>query len=295
MSYSTVPAEREIMIQDLLRHTSGFVYGVSESSELDRRYYEAGVLLEAEDLQETVERLADMPLLFHPGSRWNYGLSTDVLSRLVEVVSGKRFDKFLENRIFKPLGMDDTHFELPDSKNDRLAQLYTRESETKLIPSPEITRSYMGKPGYYSGGAGLLSTAADYWRFCQMLLNGGAFNGRRLLSPKSVELMSMDHLGAVPGGFTWAGGSGFGLGFQVILDPGAFGQVVSEGLYSWGGAAGTGFFIDQEEQLIGVFMIQIMPHSGLQYSAEYRNLVYQAIESSASYGAPVALQEAMQE
>jgi len=117
-----------------------------------------------------------------------------------------------------------------------------------------------------------------------MLLNGGELNGHRLLSPKSVELMSMDHLGEVPGGFPWAAGSGFGLGFQVILDPGAFGHSVSKGNYSWGGAAGTGFWIDREEQLIGVFMIQILPHGGLNYSSQYRNLVYQSLEYSMSYG-----------
>ncbi len=291
VTYSTVPANREITIQDLFRHTSGFVYGVSPSSELDKRYFEAGVLLEATNLQETVEKLGELPLLFQPGTRWNYGVNTDVLARLVEVVSGQRFDTFLKQQIFEPLAMVDTHFELPESKRDRLAQLYTRQSETKLIPDPDSTRSYMGKPGYYSGGAGLMSTAADYWRFCQMLLNGGELDGHRLLSPKSVELMSMDHLGEVPGGFPWAGGSGFGLGFQVILDPGAFGHSVSQGLYSWGGAAGTGFWIDKEEQLIGVFMIQILPHGGLNYSSQYRNLVYQSLETSESYGAPVPLSQ----
>ncbi len=283
-SYTTEPANRPITIQDLFRHTSGFVYGVSPSTELDKRYLEAGVLLEANNLQETVEKLGKLPLLFQPGSRWNYALNTDVLARLVEVVSGQRFDRFLTDRIFEPLGMVDTHFELPESKQDRLAQLYERASDTELVPDPDSTRSYMGKPGYYSGGAGLLSTAADYWRFCQMLLNGGELNGHRLLSPKSVELMSMDHLSGVPGGFPWASGSGFGLGFQVILDPAAFGHSVSKGNYSWGGAAGTGFWIDKEEQLIGVFMIQILPHDGLNYSSEFRNLVYQALVTSDSFG-----------
>jgi len=151
VTYSTEGAEREITVQDLFRHTSGFVYGTTRGSELVTRYFDAGVLLEARDLQETVEKLGELPLLFQPGSRWNYGVNTDVLARLVEVVSGQRFDQFLADRVFEPLGMVDTHFELPESKQDRLAQLYTRASATELAPDPNLTRSYMGKPGYYSG------------------------------------------------------------------------------------------------------------------------------------------------
>ena len=276
-TYRTEKARGPITIQDLLRHTSGFAYGAAPSSELDKRYYEGGVLVQAKDLSETVSKLGTLPLAFEAGTKWQYGVNTDVLARLVEVVSGKRFDHFLKERIFEPLGMHDTQFELPADKQERLAQLYAPDGQGGLKPNPGATRSYMGSPGYYSGGAGLLSTAADYWKFCQMLLNGGELDGVRLLSPKTVEFMSSDHLGEVPGGFPWSRGSGFGLGFQVIGDAGAYGQAISEGTYFWGGAAGTGFWIDPKEDLVGVFMVQILPHSGLTYSSQYRSLVYQSI------------------
>ncbi len=282
----TVPAKRPITIRDLLRHTAGLTYGVFGDTLVDREYRKVRILSQA-NLAEFVTQLAALPLQYEPGTRWHYSVSVDVLGRLVEVLSGKPFDQFLQERLFAPLGMVDTGFTVPAAKKDRLAKLYTLTREGALQPAPicgtreecfekfpNAVPSFLQSIGMQSGGGGLVSTAYDYLRFSQMLLNQGQYEGRRLLSRKTVQLMSSDHLGSIPG---MGPGMGFGLGFAVSKAPGEAGMMGSPGEFNWGGAAGTRFWIDPQEELIGIFMIQILPHNGLEYGSEFRVLTYQAI------------------
>jgi CubicO group peptidase (beta-lactamase class C family) len=282
----TAPAKRPITIRDLLRHTSGLTYGVFGDTPVDREYRKARILGES-NLAEFVTHLSAIPLQYEPGTRWHYSVSVDVLGRLVEVLSGKPFDQFLQERIFNPLEMIDTGFIVPADKKDRLATLYTLTKEGKLQPAPicstrqecyekfpNAVPSFLQSMGMQSGGGGLVSTTYDYLRFCQMMLNQGQYNGKRLLSRKTVQLMSSDNLGTIPG---MGPGTGFGLGFAVSKAPGEAGMMGSPGEYNWGGAAGTKFWIDPQEELIGIFMIQILPHTGLEYGSEFRVLTYQAI------------------
>lgn len=282
----TVPAKRPITVRDLLRHTAGLTYGVFGDTVVDREYRKARILGQL-NLADFVTDLAAIPLQYEPGTRWHYSVSVDVLGRLVEVLSGKPFDQFLQERIFTPLEMHDTGFVVPAAKKDRLAKLYTITKEGKLQPItvcstrqecyegfPNAVPNFLQSMGMLSGGGGLTSTAYDYLRFCQMMLNQGQYDGKRLLSRKTVQLMSSDNLGTIPG---MGPGMGFGLGFAVSKAPGEAGMMGSPGEYNWGGAAGTRFWIDPQEELIGIFMIQILPHTGLEYGSEFRVLTYQAI------------------
>ncbi|MBS1789285.1 MAG: beta-lactamase family protein [Acidobacteria bacterium] len=286
MVMKTRPARNPITVRDLLRHTAGLTYGVFGDTLVDREYRKARILGEL-NLADFVTDLAKIPLQYEPGTRWHYSVSVDVLGRLVEVLSGKSFDQFLQERIFTPLEMNDTGFIVPASKKDRLAKLYTITKEGKLQPIktcssreecyegfPNAVPDFLHSMGMQSGGGGLTSTAYDYLRFCQMLLNKGESNGRRLLSRKTVELMSSDNLGSIPG---MGPGMGFGLGFAVSKAPGEAGMMGSPGEFNWGGAAGTKFWIDPQEDLIGIYMIQILPHTGLEYGSEFRVLTYQSI------------------
>ncbi|HSB16266.1 MAG TPA: serine hydrolase domain-containing protein [Bryobacteraceae bacterium] len=280
----TIPAAREITIKHLLNHTSGLVY--HWNPDLGPRYRDAGVahgLLQYDGtIAESVKRLAAQPLLFHPGDKYEYSLSIDVLGRLVEVVSGKSLDEFFRTRIFEPLGMKDTHFYLPSEKVSRLASVYMRD-EGKAIsrfPAKPIVEGpfeysadypYRGPKTLFSGGAGLNSTAADYGRFCQMMLNGGVLDGKRLLSRKTVELMTHDQLGKV------APDLSFGLGFGVSGGKVPMDELGSPGLYGWGGFYYTVFFIDPKEQLVGVFMAQLHPTGGLNLDGTFQVLASQAV------------------
>jgi CubicO group peptidase (beta-lactamase class C family) len=270
----TVPARREMTVQDLLRHTSGLTYGFFGESWVDRRYRELDVFTGDRTLAETVTRLAGIPLKHQPGEVWEYSVSVDVLSRLVEVVSGQSFDRFLRERLFEPLDMRDTAFELPAEKLGRVAALYQPADDGTIRPVVPSDSQDPGKPKtYFSGGGGLVSTARDYARFAQMLLDGGALDGQRLLGRKTVELMRSDHLDGIPGPDP---GYGFGLGFGVRTAPGVVPQPGSVGEFYWGGAYGTSFWIDPAEQLIGVFMIQLYPQPRA-YDAEFKTLAYQAV------------------
>lgn len=282
----TVPARRPITVRDLMRHTAGLTYGVFGDTLVDREYRKSKILGQL-NLADFVTDLAKIPLQYEPGTRWHYSVSVDVQGRLIEVLSGKTFDQFLQERIFTPLEMNDTAFVVPANKKDRFAKLYTITKEGKLAPSPTCSTrqecydafpnavpDFLQSQGMFSGGGGLTSTAYDYLRFCQMLLDNGQYKGKRLLSRKTVQLMSSDHLGTIPG---LGPGTGFGLGFAVSKAPGEAGMMGSPGEYNWGGAAGTKFWIDPQEQLIGIFMIQILPHTGLEYGSEFRVLTYQSI------------------
>ena len=281
---------RQPTIRDLLRHTAGFTYGVFGDTEVDRMYRDAGLLADDMTLAEFTAKLGRIPLQYEPGTRWHYSVSVDVQGRLVEALSGMSFGEFLRQRLFEPLEMVDTSFVVPEGKWDRVAQIYAPKGtpedisnafragtlSSELVVAPDtVNDGYRDGARFESGGGGLMSTAADYLRFSQMLLNGGSLDGVRILSPKSVELMTVNHLGDIPMGFGREG-VGFGLGFAVALDQGEIGELGSEGEYNWGGAAGTRFWIDPVEQLIGVFMVQSIPHR-TRLASDFKTLTYQAI------------------
>jgi CubicO group peptidase (beta-lactamase class C family) len=280
----TIPATKEITIRDLMRHTSGMTYGWN--ADLGPMYEQANVasgLLEYEGtIGDSVKRLAGLPLLFNPGDRFEYSLGVDVLGRLVEVLSGKLLDEFFRERIFKPLGMNDTHFFVPDNKLGRLAAAYTYYPEKGLrrFPdSPIREGSFVYSAGYpyhgprklFSGGAGLVSTAMDYAAFCQMMLEEGQVGQVRLLSRKTVELMTHDQLGKI------GPDQGFGLGFGVEGIKSPLEELGSPGAYAWGGFFYTAFSIDPQEQMIVVFMAQLHPTGGLTLDRQVHELAYQAI------------------
>lgn len=281
--------KRQPTIRDLMRHTAGFTYGVFGNTEVDKMYREKGIFIESNDLQEFVTDLGQTPLQYEPGTRWHYSVSVDVQGRLVEAISGMRFSDFLKKRMFEPLDMPDTDFVVPKTKMDRLAQIYSpegtgegaamftqRTNSTNLVPTAkEMSEGYMEGATFEGGGSGMVSTARDYLRFSQMMLNGGELDGVRILSRKSVELMTTDHLGDLTMSFGGKG-AGFGLGFAVALDLGESGELGSVGEYNWGGAAGTKFWIDPKEQLIGIFMVQSIPHR-TRLGDEFKLLTYQSI------------------
>ena len=271
----TVPAYRDMTIHDLLRHTAGLTYGFFGNTKVDRAYQQSGILVFDKDLEDMVGKLGKIPLQYQPGSRWHYSVAVDVQGRLIEVLSGQPLDEYLAERIFKPLNMVDTGFYVPEDKMHRFAQMYSPDGNGGIVPAdPNLSRNYVNPPTLFSGGGGLVSTASDYLRFCQMHLNGGVLDGTRILSRKTTELMSTDHLGDLQMG---NGGYGFGLGFAVAKDMGRIGALGSVGEYNWGGAAGTKFWIDPEEEMIGIYMVQILPHTGLNYGVVFKNLAYQSI------------------
>ncbi len=281
-----VAAPREMTIRDLLTHTSGLASAPPgfASKAIEQAYLEADLRGSQTKLppDEWIARLARVPLAHPPGTRFLYGVSTDVLGRLVAVVSGRPFEDFLREEIFEPLGMPDTAFFVPAEKLDRFAANYgpAEGGGLALVDAPTNSR-YRQPPAFPSGAGGLVSTIDDYLRFCEMLRRGGQLDGIRLLSRKSIELMTMNHLTEserdVPMLSGWFPGQGFGLGFSVVdaLAPG--GTLGSVGQYGWGGAAGTYFWVDPEEQLVAILMIQLMPPGGIPIIPEFKNGVYQAI------------------
>lgn len=279
--YDVVKAKRAITIRDLLTHTSGVGYGGGvardrwEAAKITGWYFAD----RDEPVGATVARMAALPFDAQPGEKWNYGYSVDILGALVEKVSGQTLEEFLRARIFEPLGMKDTHFYLPESKADRLAVVYSSKESGGLERAPE-PGGMVGQGAYlkgprksFSGGAGLLSTANDYARFLSMMLNGGELDGKRLLSRKSVELMTVDHLNGIP----YREGLGFGLGFEVVKDLGARGKPGSVGEYGWGGAYHSTYWVDPKEQLVVVYFTQVNPARNLDDHDKLRALVYQAI------------------
>lgn len=285
----TRPATRQPTIRDLLKHTAGFTYGFFGQTEVDALYREAELMVPQQSLEEFTAALGKLPLQYDPGSRWHYSVSVDVQGALVQAVSGLSFGEFLKRRIFGPLGMADTSFTAAEGAWPRIAQLYSppgaleegTASEPALpgkglvVTDEQMSDGYRDGAIFEGGGGGLLSTARDYLRFCQMLLNRGELDGVRLLSPKSVELMATDHLAGLSAGLA-GGGYGFGLGFAVAKDQGAIGELGSVGEYNWGGAAGTRFWIDPAEEMVGVFMVQVIPPPQ-RLGTEFKTLAYQAI------------------
>ena len=264
------PSRRDMTIQDLLRHTSGLTYGVFGSGAVKKLYTENGIDATDHTNAELVAKLGKTPLVYQPGTTWEYGRSTDVLGRLVEVVSGKTLGQFLDERVFRPLKMSDTAFWVPNGKQGRIAEALAADPDTKRpITLLDVTKP----PKYEAGGQGGVSTAMDYARFSQMMLNRGRLDGVRLVSRKTVELMTADHLGKIDGPLP---GYGFGLGFAVRRETGLAGWPGSAGDYYWGGFAGTFFWIDPKEELIGIWMMQA-PGQRVPYRQAFRSLVLQAI------------------
>ena len=301
--FQTKPVARPMQIVDLLRHTSGLTYGFQQRSNVDAAYRakKIGEVEKSGTMQSMIDDLADIPLEFSPGEAWNYSVSTDVLGYLIEKISGKPFQQFLKERIFDPLGMKDTDFFVPKDKAHRFAACYNAtpggmaafhspglKGDLTLQDDP-TTSSFLTPPSFISGGGGLCSTAADYLAFCRALLNRGELGGTRLLGPKTLALMTTNHL---PGGkdltqlsrslFSEAtfAGVGFGLGFSVTMDPAQTLIPGSAGEYAWGGAATTSFWIDPAEDLIAIFMTQVLPSSAYPVRRELRSLVYSAITDS---------------
>jgi CubicO group peptidase (beta-lactamase class C family) len=268
-----VPAARPITIQDLLRHTSGLTYEFRGNGPVHKMYMAAKIYNRHQSNADQVATLGKMPLLHQPGTQWEYSRSTDVVGRLIEVLSGSSLGEYLERNILAPLGMIDTAFHVPTSDHERLAEAFAKDPDTgagvQLINVKEA-------PGFESGGGGLVSTAGDYARFLQMLLNHGRLDGVRLLSRKTVELMTADHLGPISGApDLLLPGYGFGLGFAVRLQAGISPVPGSIGQYFWGGLAGTTFWVDPAEQLFALMLIQA-PGQRDYYRNLFRDLVYAA-------------------
>jgi CubicO group peptidase (beta-lactamase class C family) len=277
---AVVPAKRRITVRDLLTHTSGVSYGTGPA---EAQYKAANIWMwyfadKAEPIGAVMERLASLPFDAHPGEKYIYGFNTDILGAVVEKASGLPLDEFFRTRIFEPLKMRDTSFFLSPEKRDRLATVYAAKEGgggIERAPNPQRGQGdYVDGPRQcFSGGAGLLSTASDYARFLQMLLNGGELDGVRLLGPKTVELATSNHVGTLFNN----GNTGFGLGFEVVEHVGRAGRPSSAGEFSWGGAYYTGFWVDPQEEVVAVFMSQLLPSGGLDLQGKFRALVYQSI------------------
>jgi CubicO group peptidase (beta-lactamase class C family) len=302
-AFLTKPPSRPMLIVDLLRHTSGLTYGFQQRSNVDAAYRELRIeeLDKGKTLQSMIDKLAKLPLEFSPGEAWNYSVSADVIGYLIGKISGKPFEQFLKERIFDPLDMKDTDFFVPAAKARRFAACYSADPEGGVtlhatdrkggltLQDDPTKSSFLSRPSFFSGGGGLCSTAADYLTFCRALLNGGELGGVRLLGPKTLKLMTSNHL---PGGLDLPGmsrslfseatynGIGFGLGFAVTMDPAQTLIAGSPGEFNWGGLATTSFFIDPAEELITIFMTQVMPSSAYPIRRELRSMVYAAITDS---------------
>ena len=286
-TYTTVPANREVTIRDLLTHTSGIGYAQIGSPQANAIYYKAGVVggigLEGMNLGDKMKILGKQPLFHQPGEKWTYGLNTDVLGYLVEVISGMSLDKFFRTRIFEPLGMKDTYFFLPKEKQNRLVTLYAEDSTGKAVKmaskiwlNGDLYRDYPNFNGtYYSGGGGLSSTIYDYAVFLQMLLNGGTYNGKRILSRNSVRMMTMNQIGDIGRG--GANPNKFGLGFGVATEKGSSLIPWNIGSFEWGGMFATSYWVDPKEKLVALIYRNIFPTRVPGFTDKFKVLVYQSL------------------
>ncbi len=287
--FLSVPCERPMTVRDLFMHTSGLTYDFMHASNVDAAYRELSVGLPRRGytLQQMIDQLAALPLEFSPGQRWNYSVATDVLGYLIEVISGQSLPEYMRSAIFEPLGMVDTSFEIPAEKVDRLASCYERNLQKEMVLQDDCRDSHFASRTFWSGGGGLLSTAGDYYRFCQMLLNGGSLEGRRVIGSRTLQFMTRNHL---PGGMdmsqfatgsfseTVYEGVGFGLGFANKVDPVRNGFPASVGSYFWGGLASTLFWVDPQEDLVVVFLTQLIPSSTFNFRGQLESIIYAALE-----------------
>ncbi|HEX7845404.1 MAG TPA: serine hydrolase domain-containing protein [Chitinophagaceae bacterium] len=284
-TYTTVAAKKEVTIRELLSHTSGIGYADIGSRESNAIYAKsnltAGIAVQGDKLLDAMNRLGKLPLMHQPGEKWTYGLNSDLLGCLVEVISGMTLDEFFKKRIFEPLGMNDTYFQVPAAKASRLVNLYREDSTGKLekaagnmLNGKLITPDYPLKSStYYSGGAGLSSTIYDYAIFLQMLLNNGIYNGKRILSRNSVRLMTMNQIGDV----VFRGDDKFGLGFQVVTEKSSGRTPAQAGTFSWGGAFATSYWVDPKEKIVMLFYRQLQNTSKGEVVEKFRALTYQAL------------------
>ncbi len=282
-TYTTVPAKKEVSIRELLSHTSGLGYAQIGSKEANAIYAKsnitAGIGVEDDKLLDAMNRLAKLPLMHQPGEKWTYGLNTDLLGCLVEVISGMTLDDFFRTRIFEPLGMKDTYFLIPSNKASRLVNIYREDSTGKLLKAegnmlngPTVVNYPLLNSTYYSGGAGLSSTIYDYGVFLQMLLNNGVYNGKRILSRNAVRMMTMNQIGDLS-----LGDDKFGLGFQVVTERGSARTPAQTGTFSWGGAFATSYWVDPKEKIVLLFYRQLQSSTHGDVVEKFRALVYQAI------------------
>jgi len=269
------PMQREPTIQDLLQHTAGFTYGVFGDTAVDRQYRESDMLTTDQTLQGFIDKLAGIPLLFQPGASWHYSVAVDVQGYLIEKWTGKDLGTFLKERIFDPLGMDQTMAWVPPDKAALLAKIYSHNEAGDREPfTGDVYLDFFSAPHAFNGGAQLISTGDDYWRFCQMLLNGGEFDGKRYLSPLTVEMMSSNRLRDPA---TLPKGTGFGFNVSVVVDNTQGDYPTSNGEYGWGGVASTIFWIDPEEEMVAILLTQYLPYRGGDYSDLFHRLVRAAI------------------
>ena len=280
---------RHMTIRDLLMHTSGLTYGFTHATNIDAAYreLELGLAQPGYTLQDMIDQLSQLPLEFSPGERWNYSVATDVLGYLVEVISGQSLPDYLRATIFEPLGMTDTSFEIASDKVERFASCYERNLQKQMVLCDDGQDSEYTHRSFYSGGGGLVSTVHDYFRFCQMLLNGGSLDGQRIIGSRTLDFMTRNHLpgGAdmgelATGGFSESayGGVGFGLGFASKLNPVQNGFPASAGSYFWGGLASTLFWVDPVEELVVIFMTQLIPSTTFNFRGQLENIIYAALD-----------------
>jgi CubicO group peptidase (beta-lactamase class C family) len=288
-NFVTEPAARPMTVRDLLTHTSGLSYHIMERTPVDDAYRQVGIGGPAGTLRDMVEKLATLPLEFSPGTRWGYSVASDVLGYLVEVLSGQPFDEYLRTQIFEPLAMVDTSFTVAADKLGRFAACYSRlpgSTEATLTDDPADS-PYARPKTWCSGGGGLVSTAADYFRFAEMLRRGGELDGKRILGPRTIAYMATNHLPdgrdlaslAPPGSFseTRYEGVGFGLGAYVVVDPVRAQVTTSVGEYGWGGLASTAFWVNPAEDLVVVFLTQLIPSTTFDFRGQLRAIIHGAI------------------
>jgi CubicO group peptidase (beta-lactamase class C family) len=273
IAVATVSADRPVTIAQVLSHTAGFSHGLG-GTQLDNEIARQLYGQPHAEIAARVATLAELPLVGQPGEQWYYSASPDILARLIEHFSGQSVIEFLRERLFDPLGMDDTRYNLSPAQQPRVVAVHNQNEAGELVNSPR--QLPVSGISIYGGTHGLLSTADDYYKFCRMLLNGGSWDGRQYLSPKTVELMTMNHLGELER----EPGEGFGLGFGVTIDVAATRQPGSIGQYYWSGAYSTYFFVDPQEELIAILMLQLQPYSEY-YSKKFRQMVYQTLVDSA--------------
>jgi CubicO group peptidase (beta-lactamase class C family) len=292
-NFMTDAPARAMTVRDLMTHTSGLSYHIMERSPVDDAYRKLGIGGPDGTLRDMVDKLAALPLEYSPGTRWGYSIATDVLAYLVEVLSGQRFDDYLRTQIFEPLGMVDTSFTVPADKIDRLAANYTRlpgSTDATLLDDP-LDSPYTRPRTFLSGGGGLVSTAIDYYRFCEMLRRGGELDGVRLLGPRTIAYMATNHLPdgkdlaalAMPSTFseTRYDGVGFGLGFYVVVDPVRAQVPTAVGEYGWGGMASTAFWVNPAEDLVVVFLTQLVPSTTFDFRGQLKAIINGALVDNA--------------
>lgn len=286
--FQTIPCLNAMTVRDLLMHTSGLTYDFLRAGNVDSAYrrLKLGRFEEGYTLKDMIQELAALPLAYQPGESWNYSFSTDVLGYLIEQMSGMNLDDYLRENIFEPLEMHDTAFNIVPEKESRLASCYNRNVKKTLALQDDGQDSAYKNRTFFSGGGGLISTMSDYYQFCNMLLNGGKLNGKRILGPRTLAYMHKNHL---PGGKDMSNfatgtfsetayeGMGFGLGFATKIDHAQSANLGSEGEYFWGGAASTIFWIDPKEELVVIFMTQFMPSSTFNFRGQLQSLIYPAL------------------